>query len=72
MQINPMPSTFEYLKDTYRKATLTPKEFANECGRSETHIRRMCEDGRIKAARIGCRWAIPLAECAAILDGESR
>ena len=71
MQINPMASTHEYLADKYGRLALTPKEFAGECGCSETHVRRMCEDGRIRAAMIGKRWRIPVMVCAAVLDGEN-
>lgn len=59
----------DYLKAKYDKATLEPNELAHEAGRSGSHIRRMCQRGEINAVRIGNRWVIPIAECAALLGG---
>ena len=60
--------TFDYLVDKYGRIALTPKEFACECGFSETHIRRLCEDGSIRAVNVGGRWRIPVHVCVAVLD----
>lgn len=64
-------STFDYLVGKYDRATITAGDLAHESNRSATHIRRLCNSGEIKAAKVGHgRWVIPIAAAAAFLDGD--
>ena len=65
-------STIDCLLTKYGKSTLTPEEFAAETGVSKAHVRRLCANGSINAAKLGKLWIIPVVECAAIIDGTKR
>ena len=60
--------TYQRIVDRYGEF-LTPKEAAEYLGCHPSHMRAMCQDGRIQAVRIGSRWRISAAKLAAMLEG---
>ena len=50
-------------------STMTTKDAANELHSHPVHVRNLCREGKIPAARIGDRWRIPTAKFAAIIEG---
>lgn len=62
-------TTLDFLMRKYDSATLTPKQLGHEGNLSDTHIRRLCQQGIIGGVKVGDRWIIPIAAAAAFLDG---
>ena len=60
--------TKEYLLRTYG-ATMTPEQVARELHKSGTHVRALCENGEIPAARIGKRWFVQTIAFADLICG---
>ena len=69
--VNGTHTTYSFLAEKYGTATVTPDQLAVEYHSHPTRVRRLCQEGVIKAVKVGgSRWAIPLAAAAAFLDGE--
>ena len=50
-------------------STMTVKDAAAELHSHPTHIRDLCQEGKLPAMKIGTRWRIPTAKFAAIIEG---
>lgn len=62
--------TEDYLEGKYGRRLLKPSELAGEVGCHPSHIRAMCQCGDVHAVKIGCRWYVPVAECARVIEGK--
>lgn len=64
-------STFECLFEKYGP-TMTPNDVGEVLHRHPSHIRMLCQSGKLPAVRIGERWHISTSRLAEILEGGER